>query len=162
MISRKHILLAVVCAAAPVWAADTAALDKQYQAVAASFVALSRQVQQQSPFSEPVILLGYEPESEFVLESVEMTLDGAKVLSHQYQLIEQSSLAEGGLHTLHQGQLAAGSHKLVLTLKGKTAAGEPFSESSQIGFTVSSGLKGIELSLKDRGKRAPKVVRKEL
>lgn len=57
----------------------------------------------------------------FVLDSVELAVDGRPAVSHLYTDRERQALAQGGLQRLYLGNLASGEHTLSATFNGQAA-----------------------------------------
>ncbi|WP_404362313.1 AraC family transcriptional regulator [Marinobacter sp.] len=57
----------------------------------------------------------------FILDSVELSINGRPAVSHLYTDQERAALEEGGIQRLYLGNLPAGEHQLSATFNGQGA-----------------------------------------
>lgn len=67
------------------------------------------------------VYLSVADRDSFVLDSVELSINGQPAVSHLYTDRERQALAQGAIQQLYMGNLPAGQHSLTATLNGQAA-----------------------------------------
>jgi len=94
--------------------------------------------------------------SDFRLDSVQVQIDGELATHYIYSFKELEALQEGGVQRLYTGNIASGSHELMVSIAGKSQSGREFSSSES--FTIDKGINprlvGLTLAGPDAGRGA--------
>jgi len=89
----------------------------------------------------------------FRLDSVQIQIDGQPAANHIYSFKELEALQKGGVQRIYTGNVATGSHRLDVSVAGKTPGGKDFAGSESFTFTkdVEPKLVGITLASQATG-----------
>lgn len=102
-------------------------LDKDIDALAADVSDLSKSLfdlEQAMLFpanTQVAVYLSVADRDAFVLDSVELSINGKPAVSHLYTDQERLALRQGAIQQLYMGNLPAGAHDLTATLNGQSA-----------------------------------------
>jgi len=103
------------------------------------------------------IFLSVDPKSRFVVDSVEVQLDGKMATSYLYRESETIALAKGGVQRLYVGNLASGPHKIIANLNGQGSNKRYFKRNKIFTFDKDNKAKYIELIITESGVTAEPV-----
>ncbi len=81
------------------------------------------------------------------LDSVQVQIDGEPAARHIYSFKELSALEKGGVQRLYTGNLQTGEHRLEVTVTGKSAVGQDFTEAKSFSFDKEVDPKLIAITL---------------
>ncbi len=85
----------------------------------------------------------------FVIDNVELKIDGETMTHYLYTVREQKALARGGVQRLYMGNLQSGEHQLTAIFNGVGPNQRPLQRATSITFNKVKEVKNIELSIKD-------------
>ncbi|MGQ7274743.1 AraC family transcriptional regulator [Marinobacter sp. V034] len=71
--------------------------------------------------TQVAVYLSFAAREYFVLDSVELSIDGHPAVSHLYTERERQALKQGGVQQLYLGNLSAGEHKIDAVFNGQGA-----------------------------------------
>ncbi len=139
--------------------ANLPALDQQTQALKQSVLALNRELfvleeELLYPANTQVsVFVSMDIGEYFVLDSVQLTLDGKDVENYLYTERETGALLRGGVHQLYRGNLKAGEHELVAVFTGKGPHDRDYRRAASLTFDKSIGAKFVELRITDSAQK---------
>ena len=85
------------------------------------------------------------------LDSVAIQIDGAPVARHIYSFKELEALQKGGVQRIYTGNLAAGGHRIEVSMAGKLPSGADFTRSQSFAFEKQAEPKLVGITLADAG-----------
>ena len=98
----------------------------------------------------------------FVLDSVNLKIDGKDVSNYLYTRREVDSLSRGGVHRVHMANLKTGEHELIAVFTGKGPHGRDYRRGATMTIDKGIGAKYVELEITDRvRKQQPEFVIKD-
>lgn len=97
--------------------------------------------------SRLTVFLSLDVEEFSSLETVELRIDGRRVIFHQYTQQELDALRQGGVHRLYMGKVNAGEYEVVAVYTGKGAEGRNFRGVRKLTLEKTSGEKTLELEI---------------
>jgi len=83
----------------------------------------------------------------FLLDSVQIQLDGKPVAYHLYTFKELEALQKGGVQRIYTGNIRSGEHDLQVFVLGKTEGGVDLKKSEQFKVNKDVGPRIVEISL---------------
>lgn len=83
----------------------------------------------------------------FLLDAVEIQLDGKPVAHHIYTFKELEALQKGGVQRIYTGNILAGDHDLLVSVMGKSQGGADFQKMERFKVNKDVGPKIVEVSL---------------
>jgi hypothetical protein len=83
----------------------------------------------------------------FLLDSVEIKLDGKPVAHHIYTFKELEALQKGGVQRIYTGNILVGDHDLLVSVMGKSQGGSDFQKIERFKVNKDVGPKIVEVSL---------------
>jgi hypothetical protein len=86
----------------------------------------------------------------FLLDSVQIQLDGESVAHHLYTFKELEALKKGGVQRIYTGNIRSGEHDLKVFVLGKTEGGADLEKSGQFTVNKDVGPRIVEISLDAR------------
>lgn len=95
------------------------------------------------------IFLSYADNSSFVLDSIEITLDGQLVSSALYRETEVEALKKGGIQRVYLGSLSDGKHKLSMQFNGQGRNDRYFRRKKILSFVKEEKARYIQLIVSD-------------
>ena len=95
------------------------------------------------------IFLSYADNSSFVLDSIEITLDGQMVSSALYRETEVEALKKGGIQSVYLGSLSDGQHKLSMQFNGQGRNDRYFRRKKILSFVKEEKARYIQLIVSD-------------
>jgi hypothetical protein len=93
------------------------------------------------------VFLSMVPDLDYKLGSVILLVDGKEVAKHDYSSADIKSLRFGGLHTLWQGNLQSGSHKLQADFYGFDRKDKPVQNTASLDFEKVGKAHALELTI---------------
>jgi hypothetical protein len=78
----------------------------------------------------------------FRLDAIQIAIDGELATHYLYGFKELDALQHGGVQRVYTGNVATGSHEIVISINGKTPSGDDFNNSETFSFD-----KGVEPKL---------------
>lgn len=88
---------------------------------------------------------------DFRLDAVQIEIDGALATHHIYSYQELQALQKGGVQRAYTGNIVSGAHELRITMMGKLANGEDFSEFNSFSFAKGVQPKSLGITLAGPG-----------
>ena len=95
------------------------------------------------------IFLSYSDKTAFVLDSIEINLDGKLVSSSLYRDTEIDALKKGGIQRIYLGSLSDGKHKLSMQFHGQGQSERYFRRKKILNFTKEEKARYIQLIVSD-------------
>ncbi|MFT6906268.1 MAG: hypothetical protein ACJAS1_002933 [Oleiphilaceae bacterium] len=95
------------------------------------------------------IFLSYAENSAFVLDSIEINLDGQLVASALYRDTEIGALKKGGIQRVYLGSLSDGKHKLSIQFNGQGQNDRYFRRKKILSFLKEEQARYIQLIVSD-------------
>lgn len=110
-----------------------------------------------------MLYLSTETPSPFILDSIEIKLDGAVLTTYLYTESEVNALAKGGVQRLYIGHISEGSHTLEATFNGQGVDDHYFRRNKVFEFTKKSNSKHIQMIISTTSRSfEPKMTIKDL
>lgn len=88
---------------------------------------------------------------DFRLDAVQIEIDGDLASHHIYSFQELQALQKGGVQRAYTGNIASGTHELRITMMGKLANGDDFSEFNSFSFSKGVQPKSLGITLAGPG-----------
>ncbi len=85
----------------------------------------------------------------FIVDNVELKIDGETVTHYLYTQREQQALSRGGVQRLYVGNIRSGEHQLTAVFNGMGPNQRPLQRAASITFNKAKEVKNIEFSIKD-------------
>lgn len=151
-----------VAAASPDQA--TPGLDEQVQAIKSDVLAIANELAQLEekllyPSNTQVaVFVSIAKGEDLVLDSVSIEIDEQPAARHIYSLKELEALRRGGVQRIYMGNVAAGEHRLDVTMTGRITGGFDFDESASFAFTKEVQPAVVELELSGRTVGGARIV----
>lgn len=95
------------------------------------------------------IFLSYDDNSAFLLDSIEINLDGKLVSSALYRETEVDALKKGGIQRVFLGSLSDGKHKLAIQFNGQGRNDRYFRRKKILNFIKEEKARYIQLIVSD-------------
>tara|TARA_R110002072_G_scaffold172728_1_gene326969 strand:- start:51960 stop:52559 length:600 start_codon:yes stop_codon:yes gene_type:complete len=95
------------------------------------------------------IFLSYSEKTSFVLDSIEINLDGKLVSSSLYRDSEIEALKKGGIQRIYLGSLSDGKHKLSMQFNGQGQNERYFRRKKILSFIKEENARYIQLIVSD-------------
>lgn len=105
--------------------------------------------------TQVALFLSLKTKSNFLLDSVEIKIDGRIATTYLYSESEIKALEKGGIQRLYMGNISSGPHKLSAVFNGQGANDHYFRKEKSFNFEKSNRSKFIEISLSDSQKIEP-------
>ena len=164
--SRKCLLLLIVCGlpvaggAEDLTGKDMRSLDGQVQEIKSDVLNIASELsnlEERLLFpsnTEVSVFVSIAESEDFRLDAVKIEINGELATHHIYSFQELEALQKGGVQRAYTGNVPTGPHELRVTMLGKLANGNDFSETDE--FSFSKGVKpktlGITLAKPGLGK----------
>lgn len=84
---------------------------------------------------------------EFILDAMQIEMDGKVVAKHLYSFKELESLRLGGVQRIYTGNISTGDHPLVASFIGRNSVGSQINGSSEFTVSKAVGPKFVEITL---------------
>ncbi|TGN42029.1 AraC family transcriptional regulator [Marinobacter confluentis] len=120
-------MVVAIFAAGGVQADESAALDREIDAIESEVASLSQtlfELEESVLYpadTQVAVFLALKDKEGLALDSVELYLNGSPVSSHLYTDRERESLRKGGIQRLYIGNLPHGGHQLKAVLTARSA-----------------------------------------
>lgn len=98
----------------------------------------------------------------FLLDSLDVRINGEAVAHHIYSYKEIEALKKGGMQRIYTGNLRSGEHEVQVTMLGKRKGDSDLSRSESFLIEKSVGPKAVEIILSDPGQAEEVIELKEL
>jgi len=105
--------------------------------------------------TQVALFLSLKTKSKFLLDSIEIKIDGKIATTYLYSEAEIKALEQGGIQRLYMGNISSGPHKLTAVFNGQGANDHYFRKEKSFNFEKSNRSKFIEVSLSDSQKIEP-------
>ncbi|HEU4430790.1 MAG TPA: hypothetical protein VFT98_18665 [Myxococcota bacterium] len=168
--ARNALAIATLCLlfALPALGGDDAqlelrSLDEQVQEVKSDVLAIATELDQLEerllyPSNTQVaVFVSLAAGDVFRLDSLQIQIDGEPVARHVYSFKELEALQKGGVQRIYTGNVAAGDHRIDVSIAGKSPNGEDFTESQSFGFNKDVPPKLLEITLSGEGAGVPGI-----
>jgi len=99
--------------------------------------------------TQVALFLSLKTKSKFLLDSIEVKIDGKIATTYLYSEAEIKALEKGGIQRLYMGNISSGPHKLTAVFNGQGANDHYFRKEKNFSFEKSNRSKFIEISLSD-------------
>jgi len=83
----------------------------------------------------------------FILEEVDLMIDGKQVTSHSYSQRELESLQRGGIQRIYTGNIVSGEHTLEVSAMGQSIKNKGYRQNVKFKFSKIDNTKLIALTL---------------
>lgn len=143
-------------------------LDEQVQEIKSDVIAIAAELKHLEEKllypsgTQVAVFVSLAADDTFLLDSVDISLDGEAVTHHLYSFKELEALRRGGVQRIYTGNLSTGEHEVQVTLIGKSRGNDDFSNSQSFGIKKSVGPKVIEIALSGPGSAEQAIELKEL
>ena len=143
-------------------------LDEQVQEIKSDVLAIAAELNRLEerllyPSNTQVaVFVSLQADDGFLLDGLELYLNGEAVTSHLYSYKELEALRKGGVQRIFTGNLSVGQHEIEVTMLGRTKGGNDLSHSERFRIEKSVGPKAVEISLAGPGLAGEPIVMKEL
>jgi hypothetical protein len=128
-------------------------LDDQVQEVKSDALAIATELQQLEekllfPSSTQLaVFVSFAEGAALELDSIQIRVDGERVAHHIYEFKELGALRKGGVQRIYTGNIAAGAHRMEVTMAGTLPGGAGFDETESFEFRKDVEPKIIDLTL---------------
>ena len=128
-------------------------LDEQVQEIKSDVLAIAAELNRLEerllyPSNTQVaVFVSLQADDGFLLDSLEIRLDGEAVAYHLYSYRELEALKKGGVQRIYTGNLVAGRHEMQVTMLGRSKGGSDLSHSESFQIEKSVGPKAVEINL---------------
>jgi hypothetical protein len=93
------------------------------------------------------VFVEMDPQDDVRLDAVSIEIDGEPVAHYIYSFKELEALQKGGVQRVYTGNVATGSHDIVVAVNGKLANGRDFSSSETFSFSKAVEPKLIGITI---------------
>jgi hypothetical protein len=100
--------------------------------------------------SQVAFFLSVDVGEYFMLDSVNLKIDGKEVANYLYTEREADALVRGGVQRLHLENLKVGEHELVAVFTGKGPQDREYRRGATVNLEKGMGAKYVELAITDR------------
>jgi len=134
---------------------DPVALDARVESLKSDVIQLNRDLlllEEELLFpasTQVAVFVSSDVGDLFLLDSVQVLLDGKEVGNHLYTERELVALRRGGVQRLYLGNLRSGEHTLVAIFVGKGPHERDYRRGTTLKFEKGSEPKYVELQIKD-------------
>ncbi len=143
-------------------------LDEQVQEIKSDVLAIAAELNRLEerllyPSNTQVALfVSLKADDAFLLDSLEVRMNGEAVAYHLYSYKELEALKKGGVQRIYTGNLSSGKHEVQVTMLGQSRGGSDLSHSESFLIEKSVGPKAVEISLASPGLTNQAIELKEL
>lgn len=163
------ILLLNVCAhAEEVTKEQIQGLDEQVQEIKGDVLAIAAELNHLEEKllypsnSQMAVFASLKADDDFLLDSLEIHLNGEAVAYHLYSYKELQAFKKGGVQRVYTGNLRSGQHEVQVNMLGRSKSGSDFSHSESFSIEKSVGPKVVEITLSSPGLGNEAIELKEL
>lgn len=107
--------------------------------------------------TQVALFLSVKTKNKFLLDSVEVKIDGKIATTYLYTASEIKALEQGGIQRLYMGNISSGPHKLTAVFNGQGANDHYFRKDKSFSFEKSNRSKFIEIKLTDSSGVEPEL-----
>ena len=143
-------------------------LDEQVQEIKSDVLAIAAELNRLEerllfPSNTQVaVFVSLQADDGFLLDSLEIRLNGEAVAYHLYSYRELEALKKGGLQRIYTGNIGAGEHEMQVTMLGRSKGGSDLSDSASFRIEKSVGPKAVEINLAGPGHAGGNIGLKEI
>jgi hypothetical protein len=112
--------------------------------------------------TQVAVFVTLKADDTFLLDSLDLRINGEAVVHHIYSYKEIEALKRGGMQRIYTGNLRSGEHEVQVTMLGKTKEDSDLSRSESFLIEKSVGPKAVEIILSDPGLVEEVIELKEL
>ena len=112
--------------------------------------------------SQVAVFVSLKADDDFLLDALELHLDGAAVAYHLYSYKELQAFAKGGVQRIFTGNLPSGQHHVQVTMLGRSKGGSDVKLSESFSIEKAVGPKAVEITLSSPGLGNEAIELKEL
>lgn len=161
-------LAAVDAAAEEISKEQIKGLDEQVQEIKSDVLAIAAELNRLEekllyPSNTQVaVFVSLQADDGFLLDGLELYLNGEAVTSHLYSYKELEALRKGGVQRIFTGNLGVGQHEVQVTMLGRSKGGNDLSHTESFRIEKSIGPKAVEISIAGPGLAGGSIALKEL
>ena len=143
-------------------------LDEQVQEIKSDVLAIAAELNHLEerllyPSNTQVaVFVSLKADDEFLLDSLELSMNGEAVAYHLYSYKELEALKKGGVQRIYTGNLSSGKHEVQVTMLGKSRSGNDLSHSGRFWIEKTVRPKVVEINLASPGLANEAIELKEL
>lgn len=143
-------------------------LDEQVQEIKSDVLAIAAELNHLEerllyPSNTQVaVFVSLKADDEFLLDSLELSVNGEAVAYHLYSYKELEALKKGGVQRIYTGNLSSGKHEVQVTMLGKSKGGNDLSHSGRFWIEKTVRPKVVEINLASPGLANEAIELKEL
>ena len=162
------LLLSITARAENVSKEQIKGLDEQVQEIKGDILGIAAELNQLEekllyPSNTQVSLfVSLHADDAFLLDSLEVRMNGEAVAYHLYSFKELEAFKKGGVQRIYTGNLTSGEHEMQVTMLGKAKGGSDLSRSENFSIKKSVGPKAVEIILSSPGLADEAIEVKEL
>jgi len=112
--------------------------------------------------TQVAVFVSLQADDEFLLDSVEIRLNGEPVAHHIYSYKELDALRRGGVQRVYTGNLRTGKHEVQVTMLARTKGGSDLTRTESFQIEKSVKPKAVEITLSGPGLADEAIELKEL
>ena len=112
--------------------------------------------------TQVAVFVTLKADDTFLLDSLDLSINGEAVVHHIYSYKEIEALKRGGMQRIYTGNLRSGEHEVQVTMLGKTKEDSDLNRSESFLIEKSVGPKAVEIILSDPGLVEEVIELKEL
>ena len=108
------------------------------------------------------VFVSLKADDAFLLDSLELRMNGEAVAYHLYSYKELEAFKKGGVQRIYTGNLSSGKHEVQVTMLGKSRGGSDLNYSESFWIEKSVRPKAVEINLASPGLANEVIELKEL
>ena len=112
--------------------------------------------------TQVAVFVSLKADDEFLLDSLELSMNGEAVAYHLYSYKELEALKKGGVQRIYTGNLSSGKHEMQVTMLGMSKSGNDLSHSESFWIEKTVRPKVVEINLASPGLANEAIELKEL
>ena len=143
-------------------------LDEQVQEIKSDVLAIAAELNSLEerllyPSNTQVsVFVSLKADDAFLLDSLELRMNGEAVAYHLYSYKELEAFKNGGVQRIYTGNLSSGKHEVQVTMLGKSKGGSDLNYSESFWIEKSVRPKAVEINLASPGLANEVIELKEL
>jgi hypothetical protein len=143
-------------------------LDEQVQEIKGDVLAIAAELshlEEKLLFpsnTQVAVFVSLQADDGFLLDSLEIRLNGEAVAYHLYSYRELEALKKGGVQRIYTGNLGVGQHEMQVTMLGRSKGGSDLNHSESFRVEKSVGPKAVEINLAGPGLAGKTIGLKEI
>ena len=132
-------------------------LDEQVQEIKSDVLAIAAELNSLEerllyPSNTQVsVFVSLKADDAFLLDSLELRMNGEAVAYHLYSYKELEAFKKGGVQRIYTGNLSSGKHEVQVTMLGKSRGGSDLNYSESFWIEKSVRPKAVEINLASPG-----------